>query len=70
MGRLSLVLEDFRLSSLHTCYHMPMHTCYDFRRNGSEEVLDVPKGIVVTGARVLTAAPVMYQFRYAGKTGN
>lgn len=29
-----------------------------------------PRGVVVTGARILTAAAVVYQFRSAGKTGN
>lgn len=41
-----------------------------FWRSGSEEVLVEPKESCVTGARVLTAATVMYQFRCPGKTGN
>lgn len=62
MGPLSPVLENFCLFNLHTCYYFWSH--------GSEEVLVEPKGSCVTGARVLTAATVMYQFRSAGKTGN
>lgn len=62
MGPLLLVFENFRLFNLHT-------HCY-FWRNGSEEVLVESRGSCVTGARVLTAATVMYQFRCAGKTGN
>lgn len=46
-----------------------MHTRYYFWRNVRKYEM-TPRGVVVTGARILTAATVAYQFRSAGKTGN